>query len=389
MNRRNLLSVAGTGAIGIVGISGNGIAQSGDFSIQLTGPVTHQSSGTGELITARHSLEIDIDRKISLGGDSDRFVQVRNEDTGSDVLIIPDQEFTGVEKVSLQNVVGNDRQLEPEKNNLVLDVDGEFTTDVAFSIEGDADTYESGGVFSSFSVAIVEGRSSPTVLAETDSKLRGVGWQRSQLIQQGTTGSAEISFAPIDPSLNESWYVEFEMFNDDVTKTLIGPTEFDNNGDNITGTIDISGLTPGEYNRWYFDVYPSKAQTDSPDSIIGGYGTFGKPVVVESGESNDSAEVELRNIDITPEAVDGTNENHTLTFDVANLSADDEKDDFTITMPSEVNVNGVAITEAPGLDPVPDDPVPQNQITFTVDPESSVQNPVNMTVELDLSPSTD
>lgn len=66
MNRRNLLSVAGTGAIGIVGISGKGIAQSGNFSIQLTTPITHQSSGTGEPITARQSLEIDIDRKISL-----------------------------------------------------------------------------------------------------------------------------------------------------------------------------------------------------------------------------------------------------------------------------------------------------------------------------------
>ena len=388
MNRRNLLSVAGTGAIGIVGISGKGIAQSGNFSIQLTTPITHQSSGTGEPITARQSLEIDIDRKISLGGDSDRFVQVRNEDTSSDVLIIPDQEFTGVEKVSLQNVVGNDRQLEPEKNNLVLTVDGEFTTDVAFSVEGDADTYESGGVFSSFSVAIVEGRSSPTVLAETNSKIRGVGWQRSQLNQEGTTGSAEISFDAIDPPLDESWYVEFKIRGDN-RNTILGPTEFDNNGDNITGTIDVSGLAPGQYNGWEFDVYQSKTQTDSSDSIIGGFGTFGKPVVVESGENNNSAEIELRNIDISPEAVDGTNETHTLTFDVVNLSADGEKDDFTITMPSEVNVNGVTITEATGLDPVPVDPVPQNQITFSVDPESSVQNPVNMTVELDLSPSTD
>ena len=99
--------------------------------------------------------------------------------------------------------------------------------------------------------------------------------------------------------------------------------------------------------------------------------------------------VRISEVRINPNDVDGSNPTHTLRFNVQNLSADGRDDNFTISLPNDVDVNSVTITKADGLDPVPADPIPQNQIEFTVDPESPIQDPVNMTVELDLSPSTD
>ena len=100
-------------------------------------------------------------------------------------------------------------------------------------------------------------------------------------------------------------------------------------------------------------------------------------------------QVRISEVRINPNEVDGSNATHTLTFNVENLSADGGEDTFTISLPNDVNVNDVTITKADGLDPVPADPVPQNQIEFTVNPESSIQNPVNMSVELKLSSSSD
>jgi hypothetical protein len=104
--------------------------------------------------------------------------------------------------------------------------------------------------------------------------------------------------------------------------------------------------------------------------------------------SPSSTEVEVRNVELSPQNIDDTTEIHVLTFDVVNLSADGGKDNFTISLPNSINVEHVTITKASGLDPAPADPFPQNQITFTVNPESSIQNPINMAVELKLSPST-
>jgi hypothetical protein len=108
----------------------------------------------------------------------------------------------------------------------------------------------------------------------------------------------------------------------------------------------------------------------------------------ENKEGSSTSDVELRNVEISPKVVDGTNKTHTLTFEVVDLSADGEKDDFTISLPSDVDVDGVTITEADGLGSVPADPVPQNPIEFAVNATSLSSTPVDVTVELELSPSS-
>jgi hypothetical protein len=102
----------------------------------------------------------------------------------------------------------------------------------------------------------------------------------------------------------------------------------------------------------------------------------------------EAAGVDLRNVKIDPETVDGTTETHTLTFDVVNLSADDGRDDFNIAMPTNVEVSSVSITRSDGLELTPPDPDPSNPIEFSVDPREGdiTDPPVNFEVKLELSP---
>jgi hypothetical protein len=76
-----------------------------------------------------------------------------------------------------------------------------------------------------------------------------------------------------------------------------------------------------------------------------------------------------------------------LSFDVANLSADGEEDNFTISLPNSVTVEEATVTNAGTLDP--EDLNPKNPIEFSVNPESQIQDPVSMTVELQLSAGSD
>lgn len=392
MNRRQLLNAVGTGAVVVAGISGKGIAQNDNLSIQIKGPVRHQGSVDFQpegLITTRHSLEIGITGQLSLGGDSDRYIQVRNEDTGSNVLIIPEQEFTNVGKISLQNVVGDDRQLRPEDDNLILNVDDEFMSDIAFSIDGDADTYESGGVFSTFSVGIVEGRSNPTVLAETENTIRGVGWKRGPLNQEGTSGNSTISFDVDDP-LNTSWHVEFRI-RDENFNSILGPTKLENTGDKIEGTIDLSGLSSGTYERWSFDVYPSETQTDDGDAIIGASGILSEQNIVVT-EGND-ASVQIKNVAFSPEPVDSESDQHTLSFDAKTVSADgnenDSTDKFTVNLPERILLESVDETRIDNPNYDTQATMDGNTIKFTVDPTSSDQESVDLSFEVDMTLSTD
>lgn len=104
-------------------------------------------------------------------------------------------------------------------------------------------------------------------------------------------------------------------------------------------------------------------------------------IIVETTPSQD---VELRNVGLNPPVVDGTNPTHTLSFEVINLSPDDGQDDFSITLPSDVEVNNVSIVSAGDLNPTPSDPSPENPITFRVNPSETTE--AQIVTELSLSP---
>lgn len=129
--------------------------------------------------------------------------------------------------------------------------------------------------------------------------------------------------------------------------------------------------------------------TGSSDGTRVNLGTLGHHGGWNGQTDDGGSEVEVREVEITPNEVDSTIETHTLRFDVANLSTDGEKDYFAISVPNDVDVDDVNIIEANGLVPDPSDPAPQSPIEFAVNPDSLIQNPVNMVVELELSSISD
>ena len=88
--------------------------------------------------------------------------------------------------------------------------------------------------------------------------------------------------------------------------------------------------------------------------------------------------------------IDSTPSDHRLKFDVANVSADNKTDEFTVTLPDKVTVNDITettVTDADGETvEVPDDPAdadnPGREIKFTVDPDSEETEVKTLTVEV-------
>jgi hypothetical protein len=252
-------------------------------------------------------------------------------------LIIPDDVYNNVEKVSLQNVVGHDRQLRPEDDNLSLTVDNEFMTGLPFSVQGDRDTFESGGVFSTFSVALVEGFDNPTVLAETGETIRGVGWRHSRINQAGRSGEIEVSFDLID-QLDRSWYAEFKIMDNDFN-TVAGPISLQNNGDMLTGTVDVSEVDPGRYELsgqqgsqggWQLSVYPSENQAEFGSEIIGSFGIGSDDAIHVGGTDGTSDENQEEN---TPEEATTSGE---VTEEATNYTeepTDETDEDTVVTIP--------------------------------------------------------
>lgn len=111
-------------------------------------------------------------------------------------------------------------------------------------------------------------------------------------------------------------------------------------------------------------------------------------VVEFHNQNSPERPVKISNVEIDPNTV-STSQTHVLTFDVANLSADAGKDNFTISLPNSINVDNVTIRDSGGLDPMPDNPAPENPIRFTVNPTSSIQSQIKMTVDLELSSRSD
>lgn len=335
--RRTTLRVAGGSIIGSILAATPTTAQTSGLSTELTGTVIHKSTDEDDIPISRGSLDINIREPISIGSDREVAVQVRNEDTNQTVLIIPDEVYNNVEKVSLQNVVGHDRQLRPEDDNLSLTVNGEFMTEIPFSVQGDRDTFESGGVFSTFSVAIIEGFEDPTVLAETGETIRGIGWRHSRINQTGRSGEIEISFELID-QLDQSWYAEFKIMDNDFN-TVVGPISLQNTGDMLTGTVDLSEADPGTYELsgqqdsqggWELSVYPSESQTDLGNKIIGSFGIGNDDAIRVSGTDGSTGD------DQEEDTFEEANTSGEITEDATNYTEEptsEADEDTVVTIP--------------------------------------------------------
>ena len=118
----------------------------------------------------------------------------------------------------------------------------------------------------------------------------------------------------------------------------------------------------------------------SASSLAGSAYLFTSQESADDDMSNNN--VKITNPKIEPNTITTGGSTHTLTFTVENLSPDDNPEEFTITMPDTVAVEGVDIVKSGDLSP--ESPAVGNPITFSVNSTQTTQ--AEMEVELTLSP---
>ena len=109
-----------------------------------------------------------------------------------------------------------------------------------------------------------------------------------------------------------------------------------------------------------------------------------KEAISESEEIGEN--VQLSNITINPDTINNSDQLHTLTFDVENLSTDGEADEFSIEIPQTVAINSVSSVTADELED-PDHKITGNTIKFSLKPADNTElDRVEMNVKMSLSP---
>ncbi len=129
-----------------------------------------------------------------------------------------------------------------------------------------------------------------------------------------------------------------------------------------------------------------------PDSL-GTPQTVDKTITITEGAQNTpDYNVKIQNPTLSQTPVDETPSDHTLNFDVVNVSADDEPDNFTVTLPKEVTVENIVSTTVTDASEkridVSDDPAdadnPGRELKFAVDPTSQATAIKTLTVEVEM-----
>lgn len=129
-----------------------------------------------------------------------------------------------------------------------------------------------------------------------------------------------------------------------------------------------------------------------PDSL-GTPQTVDKTITITEGTQNTpDYNVKIQNPTLSQTPVDETPGDHTLNFDVVNVSADDEPDNFTVTLPKEVTVENIVSTTVTDASEkridVSDDPAdadnPGRELKFAVDPTSQATAVKTLTVEVEM-----
>jgi hypothetical protein len=182
----------------------------------------------------------------------------------------------------------------------------------------------------------------------------------------------------------------------DRVRSVEGPVEKDE-GTVATITVELAdGVNKGETTNIEFTrvvVKPDKLGEPEKinKTITAAAGTEDTP------QNSPNYDVEIRNPTISGKAIGETPSEQTLSFDVANISTDNKKDNFTVTIPNKVSVKDVSkttVTDASGNtvdvsnDPADEDN-PGRELKFTVNPysEETKVKTLSVKVKMELSAS--
>lgn len=155
---------------------------------------------------------------------------------------------------------------------------------------------------------------------------------------------------------------------------LINQDQIDSNEFTVvTITIELEdGVDEGDVTDLTFNEV-SVSNTENPNTVGG---------TAEAAEETQE-KVEITDATLSPSKINDSEVTHKLDVEVSDISTDGGKDEFTITLPSDVAVED--ITEASVDGGFDDDPTVSsggNSITFSVNPENDSTDAKNISVKI-------
>ena len=133
---------------------------------------------------------------------------------------------------------------------------------------------------------------------------------------------------------------------------------------------------------------PELTVTDS-GGTGGSGGDDGSNNTNETDETNETtaSNITISNVSLEPDTVGNDQDEHTLSFDVSNVSTDGNADKFSISIPERVTIENVEDVRINNSEYDPNATPTNNTIEFSVNP-SNATHPENLSIQLDLRLST-
>lgn len=219
---------------------------------------------------------------VEIGGTETAVVEIQRPSTGASLSVTPNTttryNVTGFDTQNLYDADGSIKS-STDAQLSILTESGEFT-EINVTISGDRNIFTQ-STFARYVVAVETAQG--TVIGETEPGLRGIGYP-GQLTQNATAGTIEVTFPRLS-SVNNSWYVEYQVTDSDGNTVISKPVANRNRADNFTVTVDSGRLAEGTYDQ---DLIIKQTEADpTSQRILRIFGNFDDGLQISDGRTND------------------------------------------------------------------------------------------------------
>jgi len=193
-----------------------------------------------------------------------------------------------------------------------------------------------------------------------------------------TDDSGEYSFEIDASKLDSQDYNVYISVRGD--EKVLGENELLAIGQASTLTVTESGGSGGD---------DGSGGSGGDDGSGGSGGDDGSNNPNETDETNETtaSNITISNVSLEPDTVGNDQDEHTLSFDVSNVSTDGNADKFSISIPERVTIENVEDVRINNSEYDPNATPTNNTIEFSVNP-SNATHPENLSIQLDLRLST-
>ena len=214
----------------------------------------------GQLLGAeRLVVESSVDDQLTIGGDTDRTIEIRHPETDRSLevttegdeavtgdgfrLFISDGDGTLSDQPTIASLEGDSVDVELEGDeNIFTDIDGPFTT-YTMALQEDGEEIDT-----------------------TDKRLIGIGYEGA-FEQTGTEDEVEITL-PRDDEVDESWDIEFRLGATEDDGPLATTAVDNQDGDDLfETTVDVSDVEQGVYGA-HLRMAQDTADPDASDRVL-------------------------------------------------------------------------------------------------------------------------